>query len=507
MEVGAVKQAFNNELILLKKKLNQAKIQIIHKLTRKAKTFTEKKAPEPLKEKLKRKAESAVKEVLIIKKIQPKDLARFAVTHKGQLNDYLNKPNVDQDKACARLLLHKSLQDKYKLIRTRFCSIPIEDLLMSREERKKLKKEAKEKQKNKKKGKENKLKEKDVVNAEGVWKVEDMNVSGSVKECSDNEQSDIEEVISEGETETVQNSEEGSVQQNTEEFNSNESDIESNNSQDEKHSDTAPTSSESENEKDDTEDDIDATKTASNTKQVKFLKLKSRKKLQIQDIGNVKKVTEVNFGTPQNLPQKNPVMNSKDKSKSNKNKNLNEKLLSRKFKKDSVEAPVQETKIVDPFFITSSGENYLSVVEPRPPDEVKEVHKQGNRKLRRAVLFGHVPKIKPRQHTFEADGNRFSKQNGFNKNNNSNRYNNREDFSNDKRNVTNKRKIFESTEQQESKPEKLHPSWEAKKRQSGIQPFKVAGGGIRNMGAINPATAVNASLLRRGSLPGGRRYC
>lgn len=53
----------------MKKKLNQAKIQIIHKLTRKAKQLTEKKAPEQLKEKLKRKAESAVKEVLVIKVI------------------------------------------------------------------------------------------------------------------------------------------------------------------------------------------------------------------------------------------------------------------------------------------------------------------------------------------------------------------------------------------------------------------------------------------------------
>lgn len=53
----------------MKRNLNQAKIQIIHKLTRKAKTLAEKKAPENLKEKLKKKAESAVKEVLIIKVI------------------------------------------------------------------------------------------------------------------------------------------------------------------------------------------------------------------------------------------------------------------------------------------------------------------------------------------------------------------------------------------------------------------------------------------------------
>lgn len=59
----------NFQLILLKKKLNQAKIQIIRKLTRKAKSLVEKKAPEPLKEKFKQKAECAIKEVLITKVI------------------------------------------------------------------------------------------------------------------------------------------------------------------------------------------------------------------------------------------------------------------------------------------------------------------------------------------------------------------------------------------------------------------------------------------------------
>lgn len=55
------------QVIQLKKNLNQAKIQVIHKLTRKAKTLAEKKCPEHLKEKNKKKAESAVKEVLIMK--------------------------------------------------------------------------------------------------------------------------------------------------------------------------------------------------------------------------------------------------------------------------------------------------------------------------------------------------------------------------------------------------------------------------------------------------------
>lgn len=82
--------------------------------------------------------------------MKPKVLVKFAVTHTGNLQDYLNRPIVDQDKACARLLLHKSLQEKYNYIRKTFSNIPISDLLMSRLERRKMKKEALEKQKMKK---------------------------------------------------------------------------------------------------------------------------------------------------------------------------------------------------------------------------------------------------------------------------------------------------------------------------------------------------------------------
>ncbi|CAG9790802.1 unnamed protein product [Diatraea saccharalis] len=512
MEVGAVKQAFNNELILLKKKLNQAKIQIIHKLTRKAKTLAERKAPEVIKEKLKRKADAAVNEVLIIKKIKPKDLARFAVTHKGQLNDHLNKPNVDQDKACARLLLHKALQDKYKLMRNLYSNIAIDDLLMSREERRKLKKEEKEKQKNKKKGTGNKPD--DVVNTVGVWEVD------SMKDQNDGEQSDMEEDKSEVEEEATESDKDNSVQENDDNSFS-ESEVDSYRNEDDENADIASAVSENESdyEKDDEvireintskvkefnlnssenskvqikshENDKNAALIASNVSEneseykkvneakrptlisdSKKIKLSSSDNSKIHDIVSV---TNLNI-SPNNVkkPKNNLGIKCKEKSKPNKNRNLNEKLLSRKFKKDSFDAPIEETKVVDPFFVTSTGENYLSVVEPRAPDEVKEIHRQGNRKLRRAAMFGRVPKMKPRRNNFEVDENRFNR---FNKhsssyNNDTNKYANRGDFSNDKRDLTSKRSKLSTNEPVESKPERLHPSWEAKKRQSKIQPFQ-----------------------------------
>ncbi|XP_028169697.1 protein PFC0760c [Ostrinia furnacalis] len=473
MEVGAVKQAFNNELILLKKKLNQAKIQIIHKLTRKSKTLVEKKAPENLKEKLKRKATAAVNEVLIIKKIKPKDLAKFIITHKGELNSYLNKPNVDQDKACARLLLHKSLQDKYKFIKSRFSSVPIDDLLMSREERKKMKKEAKEKQKNKKKGKGAK-----VVNAEGEWDVEDIEMTGNLntdKNLSDDDDDDAEkdDCMDEDDGDEPRENISDDDKSAEKEESSDDEEMDQNSESENESNDENGKESDSESKIGEYSESDD--ETPSSTGKLAKAVTADTKKVNPKTPSIVSDVKTQLDVKPKPLELNKKLDNKKDKHKQGKNKNLNEKLLSRKFKKDVSESPVPENKVVDPFFITSTGENYMSVVEPRPPDEVKEVHKQGNRKIRRAAMFGHVPKIKPRNDNFAPD-NRFNKQNGFNKNS-TNKYDQDSfgKFKNDSRKFTDKRSNFDRNEepkQIESKPEKLHPSWEAKKRQSGIKPFQ-----------------------------------
>ncbi|XP_075979740.1 uncharacterized protein LOC142978967 [Anticarsia gemmatalis] len=465
MEVGAVKQAFNNEVILLKKKLNQAKIQIIHKLTRKAKQLVEKKAPDPLKEKLKRKAESAVNEVLIIKKIKPKDIAKFIVTHKGELKDFLNKPQVDNDKACARLLLHKALQDKYKFIRARFSNVPIKDLFMSRIERKKLKKEEKEKQKNKKKGKDAK-----VVNSEGDWNVEDVGDKAIISDGDDDES------LSDEEQEELESEEEIEAQNNEINY-SNAEESETELQEENDHSEGESEDNEEVNEQEDSE----SGNSEPEAEEIEPVKPASKIKAAVKDLPKQELTIK-----PREI-KKNPVKKPKDLHK---NKNLNEKLQQRKFKKDSDE-PVAASKIVDPFFITATGENYMSVFEPRGPDEVKEEHKQGNRKLRRAVMFGHAPRPKPRRDNYSNNNengnfrnNRFN--NSDDGNHFRNKFNNRQDF-NDKKNFSNDRKGFGDRKGfsndfndrkrfngkgNDEKPEKLHPSWEAKKKKSGILPFE-----------------------------------
>ncbi|KAM3961696.1 uncharacterized protein ACR2FA_004256 [Aphomia sociella] len=518
MEVGAVKQAFNNEVILLKKKLNQARIQIIHKLTRKAKTFAEKKAPEPLKEKLKRKAESAVNEVLILKKIKPKDLAKFIVTHTGELKDYLNKPQVDHDKASARLLLHKSLQDKYKFIRGKFANIPIKDLFMSRQERRKLKKEAKDNNKKKKDNNKNNKKEngKEVVHSEGNWEVEEVDMTNDSKEFDENVSlsnkisascdEDISAGESESENEIVDNNEEN-VSPNSDDSDTN---THVNNKVTKKNKSTknnmvkideddnadvdyddedGDDDDDEDGDDDDDHDDKDTEDDEDKTEKVKHIPDEINMNIHKNNEKFNAKNQKVNLIVTTN---KTIAKKAKDR---NKNKNFDEKILLRKFKKDTDDLHISETKVIDPFFITASGENYLSVAEPRQPDEIKEIHKQGNRKIRRAAMFGHVPKIKPRQDNVSWNNNSYNSHNemdrktSFNNKYNSNRSNKddsrtskfedrksnyndnkKSKFNDDSKPPYNARKSY--NDKNDDKPEKLHPSWEAKKRQSGILPFQ-----------------------------------
>ncbi|XP_050350014.1 myb-like protein X [Nymphalis io] len=454
MEVGAVKQAFNNEIILLKKNLNQAKIQTIHKLTRKAKTLTDKKGPEALKEKQKRKAESAVREVLIIKKIKARDIARFIVTHTGNLNEYLNKPIVDENKACARLLLHKSLQEKYKHIREKFLNISIKDLFMSRQERKKLKKEEREKQKNKKKGKN----KSNIVNVEGEWDVENTDRN---KDTIEEDKLEDDEAMSE---EDGAMSEDDGKYDNDDRINENGSEL-SNESNADDQSDVGDQSDEEVEELNNIDFDVKEKDSDSDEREDMEVsnKIKNDNKNKIESAKPNNERFELKINGSKKLSD-DKIKKVDKKIKDNKNKNLNEKLHKRKFNKESDDLPEKVMKIVDPFFVTSTGENYMSLVEPRNPDEVKEVHKEGNRKYRRAVMFGHVPKIKPKKNNYQSDNN-FNKYDKFeNKSSNKgkelgNRQNNfkRHDRANDKTDLV---------------PEKLHPSWEAKKKQSGLLPFE-----------------------------------
>lgn len=413
----------------------------------------------------------------VIQKIKPKDLAKFIVTHKGELNTFLNKPQVDEEKACARLLLHKTLQDKYKFIRGRFSNVPIQDLFMSRIERRKMKKEAKEKQKNKKKAKNDK-----VVNSEGEWNVEDVVMADDSKLTGE----DDDEISCDDDSRNEMSGDEN----DDNEVSGDESDQPQGN--DEPVGDSGPEDVEQQNDSEVREDQSDAVEASSDVevkeKVSNILKVSPKVKPSVGDAKSKPVKEEVvdtktvqakeinNKNPPKKIIKKNPAKKQKEL---NKTKHFNEKIQQKKLKKDS-DAPIVENKIVDPFFITSTGENYMSVVEPRAPDEIKGEHFRGNRKLRRAVQFGLVPKSKLRQNNYN-NNDRFNKQNGYDRENGfKGKFNDRQ---NDRRNF-NDRKSFNNDfnykrgfnnrndKSNDEKPEKLHPSWEAKKKKSGLLPFE-----------------------------------
>lgn len=363
----------------------------------------------------------------------------------------MNKPQVDEDKACARLLLHKALQDKYKFIRGRFSNVPIQDLFMSRLERRKIKKEAKEKQKNKKKGKDSK-----VVKSEGDWNVEDV-VKADNRNLSKGD--DVDDDISGDEAdendlsgdETDNNEILDNVSGYLQTDNESNSDFEAKDLED-----SGSDVKSSDNETKDFGTLVKPTPAIKSTVvETKVLK----KEVNVKPKEIAKKIP------PKEKVKKNPVKKQKEL---NKVKNFSEKILQKKLKKDC-DSPAVENKIVDPFFITSTGENYMSVAEPRAPDEIKEEHQQGNRRLRRAVMFGLVPK--PKQNNYYNEDNRSNKQNGYDKGNNFNsKFNDRKTFNND---FNDKRGFNNRNDRNiDDKPEKLHPSWEAKKKKSGILPFE-----------------------------------
>lgn len=325
---------------------------------------------------------------------------------------------------------------------------------MSRQERLKMKKEAREKQKEKR-DKKNKAKNQ-VVNAEGDWDVEDVKnegkplVSDNDEKMSDDEQS--------GSKISNNNESHGDKKEGiSDEDDDSDNDDGDGREASEQHSDLEENEADTKMKSDDSDDgDVESDSS-------KFIKLSPIKK---ETKPSIQKAVGKNLDFSY---KRKPEKKHKD------NKNLTEKILNRKFKKDSDDAPIAKNKIVDPFFITSTGENYLTLAEPRLPDEVKEVHKQGNRKLRRAIMFGYVPKPKPRQDRQDNYRQRqdnhnqdFNRQNGrsydkFDK------QNNKFNIKDDKR--SNFKGNFRNETINEEKPEKLHPSWEAKKKQSGILPF------------------------------------
>lgn len=406
----------------------------------------------------------------------------------------MNKPTIDNNKACARLLLHKSLQDKYKHIRGKFSNVSIDDLFMSRQERLKLKKEEIEKQKNKKKRKEENRKKRlsNAINVEGEWDVEnttdkskDTIKKDTVKKDkviedeemsqgddlsdADDDKEENNSVLSDKSDDISDNSE-GLDESNDESVHIKQTDNDSNDDDDD--------ADDNDEEREDKEEVEDITDSKINKEIVlnKVIKNNSKNKVELNSNKPESEVFELKV-KPNNKSENKANKVEKKVKDVHKNKNLKDKLQKRKFNKESEGLEAKTKKVlVDQFFVTSTGNNYKSLVEPRNPDEVKDEHKRGNRKYRRAVMFGHVLKTKPKKNGLQySSSNNFTKKSGYNTKQfftNQNNVNGKEDNKNRQFDNRNNNLSSKGVDKRNAVPEKLHPSWEAKKKQSAILPFQ-----------------------------------
>lgn len=102
----------NNEIVRMRQFVRQARIRIIHKLTREAKTLRAKKGTEKQQEKNRRKADKLINEIYALKKIKDDQITKFGIINKKSLQEILRTTDTDEStRVIARVADHKILQN------------------------------------------------------------------------------------------------------------------------------------------------------------------------------------------------------------------------------------------------------------------------------------------------------------------------------------------------------------------------------------------------------------
>ncbi|OXA64615.1 serum response factor-binding protein 1 isoform X2 [Folsomia candida] len=112
------KQELNNHIVLMRKVVRTARVHIINKLTKDIKKLKERKGDEKALEKTKRKIERFLQEIQVIKHLQEDKISIFSLQDKTKLEQVLQNPQSStQDRALSRFSHHKLIQtevSKYK---------------------------------------------------------------------------------------------------------------------------------------------------------------------------------------------------------------------------------------------------------------------------------------------------------------------------------------------------------------------------------------------------------
>ncbi|XP_071487285.1 uncharacterized protein [Diadema antillarum] len=102
------KVQFNTQIVLMRKTVKRAKVQLVRRLTRQIAVINKKKGSEKQIAQNERRAGRLVKEIEVIKDLPPDEVTISAIIAKESLEEVLNKPNSTADeRGLARLIHHK----------------------------------------------------------------------------------------------------------------------------------------------------------------------------------------------------------------------------------------------------------------------------------------------------------------------------------------------------------------------------------------------------------------
>lgn len=103
----------NNEIVLLRKSVRQARVHVISKLVREAKKLRSSHDNGKQLEKFQNKADKLLREVSALKRIKNDDISKFGVNNFKDVQKILQNPRTDDGtRAMARVICHKSLSQK-----------------------------------------------------------------------------------------------------------------------------------------------------------------------------------------------------------------------------------------------------------------------------------------------------------------------------------------------------------------------------------------------------------
>lgn len=102
----------NDEIVRMRKLVKQARVRVIHKLTREAKTLRAKKGTEKQLEKNKKKADKLINEIHFLKKLKNDNITKFGISNKKSLQEILqSKKSKVSTRIMARITEHKLLKN------------------------------------------------------------------------------------------------------------------------------------------------------------------------------------------------------------------------------------------------------------------------------------------------------------------------------------------------------------------------------------------------------------